>query len=250
MWTFGLCTLPGLAALCLAQYLVFHPDRTLHVLIGDLLLILMNFGISYAGRIYRSTHPLDAKTAEKLAAKQNKEKRKPHTKDILVYTAVGVFFFLILLGFHLGASKAVGIRNASAWSVEQSDVYPVLEQHGFETVDIPTTFWEYDEEKLMYVCAGVKGETKFEFYEYTDGETTDLVYNQITYTLAPDLEPQKRDAYEVELPEGNRLFTIRINGEYHLALYCDNTVVYAYSPNSLQEINDILLELGYLINES
>ena len=123
-----------------------------------------------------------------------------------------------------------------------------MHERGYETYEIPVTYWELDENKLMYVCAGVKGEDKFEFYEYSDVETTDLVYNQISYRVSPDMEPSEREKHETELPGGNKMFTAVVDGVYHLVMYQGNTVVYAYSPDSLDEINDILIQIGYLKN--
>lgn len=243
LWTFGFCTLPGLAALLLARYAALHPDRLTSVFVGNVLLAALNFGLYYIGRVYRNTHRLDEKTEELLAAKRQKEKRKPNRKNVIVYTLVGAFFFLVLLGFHLGMAR---VATPAARSVDHTEVNSVLTERGFETADIPTTFWEYDENKLMYVCAGVKGKTKFEFYEYMDGETTDLVFNSISYQVAPELEPRERDSHITELPAGNRVFTVRIDGISHLVMYQNNTVVYAYSSGSMEEVQGILTELGYL----
>ena len=56
-------------------------------------------------------------------------------------------------------------------SIGHIDVNTNLNERRFETANIPTTYWSYAENNLENVCAGVKGDTKFEFYEYTDGET-------------------------------------------------------------------------------
>ena len=87
---------------------------------------------------------------------------------------------------------------------------------------------------------------QFEYYEYSDGETTDLVYNQISYNISQDMEPSERKNHETELPDGNKMFTAVVDGVYHLVMYQEDTVIYAYSPDSLDEINDILMQIGYL----
>ena len=43
----------------------------------------------------------------------------------------------------------------------------------------PTTYWRYEEQKLGNVVSGLKDGAGFEYYEYYDDETVDLVYNQI-----------------------------------------------------------------------
>ena len=72
------------------------------------------------------------------------------------------------------------------------------------------------------------------------------MYNQIVYLTAPELENVERENYETTLPDGNRIFTIAIDGVYYLVMYRNDTVIYAYSPDSLNEINEILVVIGYL----
>ena len=247
LWTFGICTLPGLAALTLAVYCARDPEHLKYAFIGNLILVLINIGLVIWGRIYRNNHPLDKAMAEKLEAKHSKEKeegKKNRRKNIIVYSLVGAFFFGMLPFFMF---LNIGYSNHSD-SISRDEAAIVLHERGYETYEIPVTYWELDENKLMYVCAGVKGEDKFEFYEYSDDETTDLVYNQISYRVSPDMEPSEREKHETELPGGNKMFTAVVDGVYHLVMYQGNTVVYAYSPDSLDEINDILIQIGYLKN--
>lgn len=84
--------------------------------------------------------------------------------------------------------------------------------------------------------------------KYSDDETVDLVYNQIVHLTAPELENVERENYETNLPDGNRIFTISIDGVYYLVMYRNDTVIYAYSPDSLNEIKEILTGIGYLKN--
>ena len=88
----------------------------------------------------------------------------------------------------------------------------------------------------------------YSFYEYSDDETVDLVYNQIVYLTAPELENVERENYETTLSDGDRVFTILIDDVYYLVMYRNDTVVYAYSPDSLNEIKEILTGIGYLKN--
>lgn len=258
LWTFGICTLPGLAALTLAIFCARSPENLKYAFIGNLILVLINIGLVIWKKIYRKNHPLDETLAEKLAKKHSQETaegRKNRRKNMIVYSLVGAFFFGVLLFFmlliagvdfaHIGTHGLSGKPNYSN-SISREDVDTVLKEKGYETYEIPVTYWELDENKLMYVCAGVKGDSKFEYYEYSDGETTDLVYNQISYNVSPDMEPSERKSHETELSDGNKMFTAAVGGMYYLVLYQGNTVIYAYSPDSLDEINDILMQIGYL----
>lgn len=98
----------------------------------------------------------------------------------------------------------------------------------------------------MNVTAGIKGDSKFEFYDYSDNESIDLVYSQIVNDIAPDIENSERESHETYMPDGNKMFTIVINGVFYLVMYKNDTLVYAYSPESLDEINEILIRIGYL----
>lgn len=261
LWTFGICTLPGAAALTLAVYCARDLEHLKYAFIGNLLLVLINIIIVISGKIYRKKHPLDEAMAEKLEAKHSKEKeegKKNRRKNIIVYSLVGAFFFGILLFFmlliarvdftHIGTHGLSGKPTYSN-SISREDVDAVLKEKGYETAEIPVTYWDIDENKLMYVCAGVKGDSKFEYYEYNNGETVDHVYNQISYNISPDMEPAERKKHETELSNGNKMFTIAVDGVYYLVLYQGHTLIYAYSPESLDEINDILIQLGYLSSQ-
>ena len=245
-------TLPGFAALILAEYVAVsrNPEKLKIALFVDLILILVNLALVMAGKIYRRNHPLDDKIAEKLAQTRAREKEEGQGRSVkngIVYALVGDFLLTVFFGFQLAVVGVTQHQNR-AEKIDFHNVNTVLSERGFETANIPTTYWEYDENKLSNVCAGVKGDTKFEFYEYSDGETTDLVYHQIVYDIAPDMEPDEWERHETILPDRIKMFTVVIDGVYHCVLYQNNTAVYAYSSESLDEINEILFDIGYLNN--
>ena len=130
-----------------------------------------------------------------------------------------------------------------------SDVHTVLSEKGFETANIPTTYWYIEENKLANVVSGIKGNVAFEFYEYTDEKTVDLIFNQITYDISKDMEFDERNKYITELPDGNKIFELTQNGIFSVVIYKDSTLVYAHSPQTSNEIQDILTQLGYINKE-
>ncbi|MCJ7834007.1 hypothetical protein MUB23_01180 [Cuneatibacter sp. NSJ-177] len=122
----------------------------------------------------------------------------------------------------------------------------LLEQRGFNTVDMPTSYWFFDEDKLMYVASGEKGDSKIEFYEYSDSETTDGVYNRISYDFNQNLESKERAKYERELKQGGKIFEMNIRGIYNMVAFRDNTVVYGRClEQDRDEIVKIVEEMGY-----
>lgn len=157
MWAFGICTLPGLAALLLARYTSAsaNPDKLTYALYGNLILLFINIGLVIAGKIYRRYHPLDEHTAEILKAKRAKEKaadRKKRTKAVIVYTLTGIFFFSVILIIFLKNARMPATIPAE---INHSDVNTVLMEKGSETANVPTTYWSYAENKLKNVCAGI-----------------------------------------------------------------------------------------------
>lgn len=255
LWAFGICTLPSLVALYLAEYAAIHVDKLKYAFIGNLILVVINIALVIWSKIYRNNHPLDIAIAEKLNAKRIREKesgRKNPIKSIVVYVVVGTFLLGILFFLMTGISgisqPQQHLQSQQTAILNHSELIALLNEKGYETANIPTTYWEINESKLLNVAAGVKGDSKFEFYEYSDDETVDLVYNQIVYLTAPELENVERENYETNLPDGNRIFTISIDGVYYLVMYRNNTVIYAYSPDSLNEIKEILTGIGYLKN--
>lgn len=252
LWSFGICTLPGLAALNLAVYTAIHIGNLKYAFIGNIILVAINIALVIWGKIYRSKNPLDAVTFENLNAKrmQEKEARQGNRgKSIGVYSLVGAFFLGIFLFFMMGISdisqsQQYQMSQQSAISIH-ADLITILNEKGYETANIPTTYWEIDENKLLHVAAGVKGNCKFEFYGYSDDKTVDLVYNQIIHLTAQELEPSEYESHDTSLPGGSRMFTIVKDDLYYLVMYRNDTVIYAYSPDSLDEINGILTAIGY-----
>lgn len=226
---FSYATLMGLAALLLAEVAAICPDWAAVVLAGDAVLALINAVLWSAGRRYAGNHRLDAQTEEQLEGRRTAQ--KPSRKHLAVYALVGIFLFLILLGFHVGMSRTE--MPPAAAGVDYEQVGEILMARGFDTAGIPTTFWDVDENRLMFVSAGVKGSTKFEFYEYVDASGTEQTFRAACRRLAPESEPEGRS------------FTVQKDGLTHLLIERDDTMVYAYSSGSMEEVYEMLRAIGY-----
>lgn len=142
--SFGICTIPGLAALNLAVYAAMHIDKLKYAFIGNLILVAINIALVIWGKIYRKKNPLDDVTAEKLNTKRMKEKaygRKNRAKNIIVYALVGAFFLGILLFFMMGISGISQSRQPQQTALSvQSGLTTILNEKGYETANIPTTY--------------------------------------------------------------------------------------------------------------
>lgn len=252
---FGFSTVLGLVALCLAFLSAVSVNALKYAFIGNIILVAANSALAIWGMIYRRWNgtgrkPLSAPYTE------TRTNRAVRIKNAVVYIAVGALLFGFLL-FFMSAVASLVSSNQSANSTDTSNsnqtaieirarLTEILDEKGYETANVPTTYWEIDKSKLENVAAGTKGKSKFEFYGYTNGKTVDLVYNQIVYLSFPELESTERESRETDLGEGGKIFTCESNGMYFLVMYKNDTVIYAYSSDTLDDIKEILTEIGYL----
>ncbi len=257
---YGYCysTIPGFLALALGGYGAYafqNPEKRNIVLVCNVLLLVFNIALACAGKIYRKRNPLDRKTEEILEQKRREEAAGgiSGAKAAIVYTIIGCFFLGVLLFFYLGAAgilqssgEASGVPQISA--AETADFYTVhsvLSKRGFETANIPTTYWTLDEDKLVNVVSGRKDDMAFEFYEYTDGDTTETVFNRIVSDVSGEGDSDGGKKQESALEGGGKIYTTTDKGTFTVVLYKENTVVYAHSPEKSDEIQSVLAELGY-----
>ena len=217
-------------------------------LVWDVVLFLVGVVIKAQGKGYREKHHLDPLQEEKLEDRQRRQNKTFLTgKSLAVYGLVGLFFLGLFVVIVTGGGQMFSI-----WSNQQSvapdfyDVHEVVYEAGFETANIPTTYWRYEEQKLGNVVSGLKDGAGFEYYEYYDDETVDLVYNQICSDIAPEMTAQPREEWSQSLPNGGERCTLTRDGVTYDVLYWGNTVVYAYAPEGSEEITDLLVELNYI----
>ena len=217
-------------------------------LVWDVVLFLAGLVIKAQGKGYREKHHLDPIQEEELEARQRRQNKTFFTgKSLAVYGLVGLFFLVMFVVIVTGGGQMFSI-----WSNQQSvapdfyDVHEVVYEAGFETANIPTTYWRYEEQKLGNVVSGLKDGAGFEYYEYYDDETVDLVYNQICSDIAPEMTAQPREEWSQSLPNGGERCTLTRDGVTYEVLYWGNTVVYAYAPEGSEEITDLLVELHYI----
>ncbi len=237
---FMLSTLPGLAALILAQWAALSPKHAAIVLLCDLILACVNICLFLMGRAYRRSHPLDEELAQALAQERSAGHRG---RNILVYTLVGAVFFGFLAFFHLSLASASARGKAE---IDSETVYRVLQENGYKTDGIPVTYWYLEENNLMYVCAGVSEGSKFEFYSYSNPQSAESVYAAIKGELFPDWNEAQMDDAETVFSDGTKLLSGIRDGVYQFAVIQGKTVVCATSSHSPDQIRDILSELGYL----
>ena len=163
----------------------------------------------------------------------------------LVVTAITVILLVVFVKGAIGPMNAS--KNVESQKLmDHEEVKELLVNEGFNTEDMKTSYWYLEENKLMFVAAGEKDKCKIEFYQYNDGETTNGVYNTISYNFNQDLEFKERENYEKELENGGKIFEMDVDGKYNVVAFKDNTVVYGYCQAKDKSIvKEIVEEIGY-----
>lgn len=126
------------------------------------------------------------------------------------------------------------------------DVQTAMTDAGFETSTLFTAYDGYQSEELENKLAGFKGEDFFAYYQYTGGAVAEQAYNQICYSINPEMEPQQWDELSQSLPNDVEKFTLTRNHTTHYVLWWKNTIVYACAPEDSQEITSLLVDLHYM----
>lgn len=214
----------------------------------DVVLFLVGLVIKAQGRGYRRKHHLDPIQEEELEARKRRQNKTFLTgKSLVVYGLFGVFFLGMFVVIVTGGGQLFRMGGSQrSVAPDFYDVHTAVTEAGFETANIPTTYWRYEEQKLGNVVSGLKDGAGFEYYEYYDDETVDLVYNQICSDIAPEMTAQPREEWSQSLPNGGERCTLTRDGVTYDVLYWGNTVVYAYAPEGSEEITDLLVELHYI----
>lgn len=214
----------------------------------NVILFLAGLVIKAQGRGYREKHRLDPLQEEELEARQRRQNKTFLTKkSLVVYGLVGLYFLGLFVVIITGGGQIFRAGdNQQRVAPDFYDVHEAVSDAGFETANIPTTYWMYEEKKLGNVVSGLKDGAGFEYYEYYDDETVDLVYNQICSDIAPEMTAQPREEWSQSLPNGGERCTLTRDGVTYEVLYWGNTVVYAYAPEGSEEITDLLVELNYI----
>lgn len=245
---FCICTVPDLFALVLAVFAAVDDGGVMYSFVGNLALTAVNIALALSGKIYENKNWLTNNSGKKRGSAKN-HAEKYSFKSIAVYTLVGIFFFGIMLFFMLGISGITQSRQTqkpqrTAITI-RADLITILGEKGYETANVPTTYWMIDEEKLHHVAAGVKGESRFEFYGYSDEDTVESAYERIVYLTAQKADGREFESREEPLSDGGKMTSIVSGGVYYLVMYKNDTVIYALSPDSSDEISEIAAAVGY-----
>lgn len=253
MKIYAAALLPGLAAVLLLCYAEAHAERLSGVLIGDFALLAVNAALALAGVLYRRRHPMDPAAAERLREKRRKERayNRKHWKKIAVKGVVCAAVLLLILYIFVGGTlRSLRQRPAQTETPRSVMLSELLQERGYETENVSLTYRWVVDDPLQAAGGGEKDGNRFELYRYADEETARRAYGQVVNLIAPEMESAARASHQITLTGGGSMFTVILDGVYYLAMTRNSDVIYACSPDSLQEANAILADIGYLHGKS
>ncbi len=129
------------------------------------------------------------------------------------------------------------------------EVRAAIVNQGYEPLDHTESYYETDDSfkpTLISCVAFEKDDIHFEFFEFNNNNSPKNIYRQayqkitIKYNSWQQIETEERIA-------NYRLYTLDCHGKYNVAIFVENTAVYAYCDSvNKNEINKILESIDYL----
>lgn len=182
---------------------------------------------------------------------ENSSKASPMAKiiPIIIFAVMVIGVIAVILnstGVFKHQSEEQTQNSSISAETDFRDVISILKDRGYETDNIAPTYGYQDEIHLSNVAAGVKDNSRFEFYEYSEDGSPDGVYDTITFGYSQNMTVDELAKHESNLQGNGKKFTIVQDGTLIVVAYKNNTVIYAESPESSTEIQDIMAEIGYV----
>lgn len=165
----------------------------------------------------------------------NKKKR-----IIVILLFVLIFSFCAYGIFYLYISGRP--TPATAEQVETT-----LTEQGFEIVDFTDSVQNNFEGAGLESCiVGEQDGVRFEFYRFDNVDSAKKVYQQAHSKIIGNRTSQRVEFEERKL--NYHVYILDIETNYYLAMYAENTAVYAYcnSAENSGKINSVLDSLGYI----
>lgn len=233
-------------------------------IIGNVIIIIFDLIMLACRKKYYNDNPTDERTQEILNEKKRTEKenaRERRTKDIIVYGLVILFFASVItvpLIFVIQSTPLNNVTNTPIYESERQDnianydttnklshdkMKAILDDNSFTTNEIPVTYWQIYENDLMYVCAGIKGDTKVEYYGYSQDINTNLIFDEMANTIC-DNENWEYDQSYTQSSDGAKVVEIEKDDKYSVIINKDNSIIYAYSTQKDGDITTVLSQAG------
>lgn len=196
-----------------------------------LLLVVIGFWIAL--EVFKRKHPIDEITLEKLEEKRSRQERPNLLPAKIFFAAAVIIMVAAPLISHFAVSTA-DLTKKPQPSVQESikidcaDINRSMTALGFEFDNENARYSFFENGRIVDYVIGKKGETVFEFYYYDNDKIANGLYNNIIKEIAPTAE------------SGSKVFTIAVDGVSYYVACKECTVVYAYSKDGYNDINELL----------
>lgn len=176
-------------------------------------------------------------------------KRKPaytstvSTKSILSSFAVVVFF----IGFAIFGFIVIDLEHKIP--ATSDEVWKIIEEQGYEPKDYTEGYHNADVsfELSLIKCVGFeKNDICFQFFEFNNEDNAIDIYGQAYQKITQTYNSWQKTEIQYK-NQGYHLYFLDSKDKYNVAIYVENTAVYAYCDSeNMNEIDSILDKIDYL----
>lgn len=236
------------------SFTIFQSVKTVFLPIGISVIAVTDIVFTVLYFYYKKCYPLSSFAIDRIEENLAYERIVNHKSKItriLKNTALAVVMIVFAVQINNYIFKLSADENYNNSQIQYSykdlDYNTVIEALASENYDIESRAVSYkfiDTQKLKCSACGIKDDIVFEFYQYTDDETVDLVYDQLCFNV---LRCANSDNYEeTDISYNGKMFTFSNEGITYIVVYKNNTVVFSFEPEGSDEIINLLYKIGYL----
>lgn len=165
------------------------------------------------------------------------------TKSILISFAVVAFF----IGFAVFCFIVIDLEHKTP--ATSDEVWAIIEDQGYEAKDYTDGYHNADVSfKLSLIkCVGFeKDDIFFQFFEFNNSDNSADIYGQAYQKITQTYNSWQKTEIQYK-NQGYHLYFLNSKDEYNVAIYVENTAVYAYcNSENMNEIDSILAKIDYL----
>ncbi|MBQ3498101.1 MAG: hypothetical protein IJA87_03125 [Clostridia bacterium] len=176
-------------------------------------------------------------------------KRKPaytssvSTKSIVASFAVVAFF----IGFAIFGFIVIDLEHKIP--ATSDEVWKIIEEQGYEPKDYTEGYHNTDVsfELSLIKCVGFeKDDIFFQFFEFNNEDNAIDIYGQAYQKITQTYNSWQKTEIQYK-NQGYHLYFLDSKDKYNVAIYVENTAVYAYCDSeNMNEIDSILDKIDYL----
>ena len=176
-------------------------------------------------------------------------RRKPaYTSNISVKGIIGIFAIIIV--FVVFAIMALdGLFAGSKIPATSDEVWAIIEEQGYKPEDITDRYYQNDSEAFLSLikCVAFKeNDIEFQFFEFNNKNSAIDIYGQAYHDITTTYNSWQKMEISHEASNYSLYFLYSL-GKYNVAIFVENTAVYATCNSENQsKINKILDPIDYL----